>query len=298
MKIFSMTTFPGMRYRIESNNDIMNRQVKVDWNDKLAGDPVISLDPAKIYVFKYSRSDGDANDVIINKLPSVKAIFDDVYFDPETESSKIYEDESSGAQFSLSRNLVGLNSEVVIQSELKRNPLVTSKISSVDTENYELSSTMTPATMNIAEFWSEDNCHPDVIPKMYWFVPHITSNGSDTAPFIMFFGGMANSFDYEGEYPLLMAHHTDHFGMKRLNTSLHPEGPEGLIEKFHGSMKQWIEKDKVRIKGSFKLSVYEIRTLDISTKVALRGRLFYIEKLEYSLTNTEISLVDVDLIEC
>ena len=298
MKIFSMTTFPGMRYRMEFNNDIMNRQIKVDWNDKLAGDPVISLEPAKIYVFKYSRSEGDTNEVIINKLPSVKAIFDDVYFDPEAESSKIYEDESSSAQFSLSRNLVGLNSNVIIQSELKRNPLVTSEINNDETEKYEVSSTMTPATMNITEFWSDDDCHPDVIPKKYWYVPHITNNGIKTAPYIMFFGGMANSFDYEGEYPLLMAHHTDHFGMKRLNTSLHPEGPDGLIEKFHGSMKQWIEKDKVRIKGSFRLSVYEIRTLDISTKVALRGRLFYIEKLDYSLTNTNISLVDVDLIEC
>ena len=44
-----------------------------------------------------------------------------------------------------------------------------------------------------------------------------------------------------------MSHHTDHFGVKRLNTSLHPDGPDGLIEKYHSSMKAWVEKDWAKV---------------------------------------------------
>jgi hypothetical protein len=113
----------------------------------------------------------------------------------------------------------------------------------------------------------------------------------------MFYGGMAQTFEHDGQYPYLMAHHTDHFGVQRLNTSLHPEGSGGLIEKFHGKFKQWVEKDKKRVRGSFKLTPLEIKNLNIRDKIHLKGRLFYIEKKEYTLMNKGISLVDMELIE-
>ncbi|MBK6964584.1 MAG: hypothetical protein IPH20_11780 [Bacteroidales bacterium] len=123
--------------------------------------------------------------------------------------------------------------------------------------------------------------------------------GLSEPPYLMFWAGMANTFENDGRNTrLIMAHHTDHFGIKRLNTSLHPEGPDGLIEKYHGRMKAWVEKDKMRVKGSFCLTPLELKRLDIRDKVYLRGRLFYIEKLSYTLSNQQISLVDADLIEC
>jgi hypothetical protein len=63
-------------------------------------------------------------------------------------------------------------------------------------------------------------------------------------------------------------------------------------------MKAWTEKDKMKVKGSFLLSPLELKKLDIRDKVFLKGRLFYIQKLNYSLSHMHLSLVDVDLIEC
>ncbi|MBK6964586.1 MAG: hypothetical protein IPH20_11790 [Bacteroidales bacterium] len=42
MKVFCMTAYPGVKFRIEFNNNVMDRKIRVNWDDKLAGDPVIS----------------------------------------------------------------------------------------------------------------------------------------------------------------------------------------------------------------------------------------------------------------
>ncbi len=54
MKVFCMTAYPGVKYRIEFNNDVMDRKERVNWDDKLAGDPVISYEDARDYIFRYN----------------------------------------------------------------------------------------------------------------------------------------------------------------------------------------------------------------------------------------------------
>ncbi len=103
--------------------------------------------------------------------------------------------------------------------------------------------------------------------------PVIEKKGLSEPPYLMFWAGMANTFENDGsEYPLIMAHHTDHFGVKRLNTSLHPEGADGLIEKYHSRMKAWVEKDKMRVKGSFRLTPLEMKRLDIRDESVSPGQ--------------------------
>lgn len=74
-------------------------------------------------------------------------------------------------------------------------------------------------------------------------------------------------FQDDGHYPQLLAHHTDQFGTRRLNTSLQPDGPGRLIEKYHSKMKACVEKDNLKAKGSFRLSMLELKKLDIRDKV-------------------------------
>ncbi|KAF0198415.1 MAG: Uncharacterized protein FD166_1468 [Bacteroidetes bacterium] len=297
MKIFCMTTFPGIKYKMEFNNTVMGWKERVNWDDKLTGLPVFTKEEAKKYVFKYSGVESSNKDVILNKYSNVKAIFDAAY-ETENDDAVVYEDESTGAQYSITRTLRGEESFVFLYSEVKNDPLATKEDDS-ELDKLEVVSRVRPATMNIQDYWEKD-LTGELIPRKYWFVPQISNTALTEAPYIMFWAGFKYTFDSGGitTYPCLLAHHTDQYGAKHLNTSLHPDGPEGLIEKFHGSMKAWVEKDKMRVKGSFRLTLLEIIQLKIWVKVYFQGRLFYIEKLDYSLTNKGVSLVDVDLIEC
>ncbi len=138
-------------------------------------------------------------------------------------------------------------------------------------EKYEVASDVSPLDMNIHKYWWKHEQPNDIIPMKHWFVPEMEMKTADTSPSIMFYGGMAYNLERTEQYPSLMAHHTDHFGVRRLNTSLHPEGTDGLIEKYHGKYKEWIEKDKINAQGSFKLTPLEVKNLDIRDKFHIKG---------------------------
>ena len=297
MKIFCITAYPGVKYRMEFSNDVMNRQVRLNWDGKLAGDPVISTEEARDYVFRYNdvqKSDEEQ----IREYASIKQIHD-VTMASATESGAIYMDVSTGGQYNITRKLRGLDSLPWLTCDIRHSPFA-SREPDGSRDKTEVISDIRPADMAIDQYWWQDKApYADIIQKKHWWVPVIEKKGLSEPPCIMFWAGMAATLENDGsEYPLIMSHHTDHFGVKRLNTSLHPEGPDGLIEKYHGMMKAWTEKDKMKVKGSFLLSPLELKKLDIRDKVFLKGRLFYIQKLNYSLSHMHLSLVDVDLIEC
>lgn len=296
LKIFCMVAYPGPVFKIEFANDVMDRSIQVLWDHKLAGDPVITYEEGKEYVFKYSNVESSKDDEPVLSFPNVKAIFDAAFVNTNDEQTT-YKDESTGAKFTINRTLKGVDSVVILTSTIKHSPLSSQEVET-DKTKFELVSEVRPAGMNIHDYWERDYFIPSPHPRKYWFIPQVTNNGFEDPPYIMFWGGFRNTLENNGyAYPSLMSHHTDHFGVKRLNTSLHPDGTDGLIEKFHGKLKAWYAKDKMKVKGSFRLSVFDIYKLDIRDKVSFQGKLFYIQKLSYTLTNTAISLVDVDLIE-
>jgi hypothetical protein len=300
MKIFCMTTFPGIKYRIEFNNEVMSRKERVDWDSKIAGKPKISIEPAKKYVFKYAGISASDNKSYPDRVKEkIQIIFDVAYDDTESEGEVIYKDDSTGGMYKVTRTLEGLDSTVALRSEILNDPLsVTEEETDEDIDKFDVTSQVRPASMNILGYREYDITTSN--PQKHWFAPVINDKGLSEPPYIMFWAGMLNTLEkFSGDdYPGLMAHHTDHLGIKHFNTSLHPEGPQGIIEKFHGSMKAWVEKDKLKVKASFRLTLLEIIKLKISVKIHLHGRLFYIEKLDYSLTKNGISLIEADLIEC
>jgi hypothetical protein len=295
LKIFSMTAFPGYKYSLEFNNDIFDRNIVTKMDDKLAGDLLVTYDDAKDYKFMYSDY-GESEEKVpdINNTSNILNIFSMMNY--AYAHSDTRQDDSTKAIYSLQTILKGLNSQPQIISNIKRSALSIQKVSS-NKGIYELNSEISPLDMNIHKYWWDNQNQTDIIEQKHWFVPEIDKKNLEASPHIMFYGGMAQNFEQNGQYPYLMAHHTDHFGVQRLNTSLHPEGSGGLIEKFHGKFKQWVEKDKKRVRGSFKLTPLEIKNLNIRDKIHLKGRLFYIEKKEYTLMNKGISLVDMELIE-
>lgn len=294
LKIFCMTAYPGITYRIEYSDIVMSRTKQIDWSDKLADRLDISYEEGQAYYFGY-KNVKSSDEKILKKYQTVSEIFN-AAITQTSEEGTIYRN-SDDAQYKISRTLRGLTSEPWLKCEIDHSPLATAEPAS-DKDKFEIISDLRPADMTIEHYWWQDKgVKGDLVQRKHWFVPVVNKEKLDQPPYLMFFVGRTDTFQDEGSYPQLLAHHTDQFGIKRLNTSLHPDGPGGLIEKYHSKMKAWVEKDKMKAKGSFKLSILELKKLDIRDKVFLQGKLFYIQKLNFTLCSSSIGLVDVDLVE-
>ncbi len=300
LSMFSMSCFiKGNEMLIKYNNDIMKEPSSVNWNDKLAGQPIISFEEAKRYVFKY-------NDIPLseeNTLTSYNTLAEIAIAAAlaETTDPVIYHHSETGALYRITKSLQGLDSWVQLDSEVLKSSLNSLSNNSDDKESWEVIPEVRPVDMNIEHYWVNDkDPNLDQLRKYHWWVPSIDKKSVKDPPYIMLFGGMIKPFDDDkSSYPLITNHNVDHFGNKlNIDISLLPDGPNGLIAMFHQEMKKWVEKDKTKLKGSFLLSIKDLRKLMLSQKIYLNGMLFYIEKLSYSLNSHQISLVDADLIQC
>jgi len=290
LKIFSMTAFAGNKYSLEFNNDVFDRTTVTKLDDKLCSELIVNYEEAKDYRFSYADfGETDAENPTVGTTSQIFWLYKNL----NQAFNTSFRDTNFGAVYDWKGEMTGVNSLLEMTSEIKRSALAVKKSGS-NKEKYEVSSEVSPLDMNLHKCWKQ---YQNPVIKRHWFVPEIEIQSLDASPHIMFHGGMAQTFEWDGEYPYLMAHHTDHFGTKRLNTSLHPEGNGGLIDKFHGKFMQWVEKDKKRVKGSFKLTPLEIKNLNIRDKIHLKGRLFYIEKKEYTIRNKGVSLVEMELVE-
>jgi len=293
LKMFSMTLFTGRTYSIEKNDDIMNRNVIVEWDDKIAGVPIKSYDLAKDYVFSY----GEISSVIttnVTQLSNLNAIYERM-ITTEENIDCVLQDLSTGGIYKLNKVIVpnDVYDQPIIRSEVQQSPISVYYEES-EREKYEVTTEIKPLDVNIHVCWGDDN--PNL--KHHWAVPEMDLKDIKSAPCIMFYGGLNDAFNNVGSYPQLMAHNFTQFGRKLFDFSLLPSGTDGLLNTFHSKFKQWVEKDKLRLKASVRLTPAELRALNFRDKYYVGGRLFYIEKIEYSLTHSGVSLVEGDLIEC
>lgn len=297
LKIFSMTAFPGNKYSLEFNNDIFDRNIITKLDDKLTGDLQVYYEDGKDYKFTYSDyGESEVEEISIGIMSQMFGLYKNL----NQNFSTVFRDTAAGGIYELKGQFTGLYNFLEFTADIKKSPLAIKKTSSSKSV-YEITSEVSPLDMNIHLTGNKFNNPNDFntlgFEQRHVFVPEIELKEKEAPPRIMFYGGMARNFENNGQYPYLMAHHTDHFGVQRLNTSLHPEGNGGLIQKFHGKYKQWVEKDKKKVRGLFKLTPLEIKNLNIRDKIHLKGRLFYILKKEYSIKHKGVSLVDMELVE-
>ena len=89
----------------------------------------------------------------------------------------------------------------------------------------------------------------------------------------------------------------DHNGNRIGDISLAWDGADGLINKFHSEFKAWIERDKLAVSGNFRLTELDLKNLNIKKKRHIRGKLFYIKKVEESIKLKKMGLALVSLVE-
>jgi len=298
--------FRGLKHFFEYDNDVFDRKVVVNLDEHIDGDPVLIREQGKNYIFEYQGERPDFNDTIKE--------FDtwhDLYLDAMKAQWKeefYYKVKDSPQVVSIKREVRGTTNQHWLESKIVKTPLG-SEATKTHEETYTVSPSVKPLNMNIEQYWARNHnwgtvpgSPGDTIARLHWHVPVMPEKKPDDPPNIMLWGGIKNTFArvtdrISDKYPYLTNHHTDVFGNRMFAFSLLPEVTDGIVDSFHSRKKAWVEKDKLKIRGFFKLNSQQIKNLDMRDKFHLRGKTFYIEKIEFSLSHDGVSKSDITLIE-
>lgn len=314
LKIFCQTLFRGLRSSIEYKEDTLDEEVVVSWENKLDGDLVITRQPPQEYRFEY-QGEGAQFEGDINTKATWAEVFAEaieqhtagVISDHADEGEYFYKVEGFPQIVGIKKTLRTLHNDPWLECRIVKTALG-NEYPETKKEVFRVTSNVKPLDMSIEQYWwlnrnvDENESPIDIIRRGHWHVPVMPDQRKEDAPYIMLSAGMKNTFYQEdfpgaGSYPYLTNHHTDQFGNKTLDFSLIPGVEDGLIDKFHHKFKKWVEKEKVEIQGLFLLDVHDLHKIDMRHKFAVRGRLFYIKTINFSITPTHISKSEVTLIE-
>lgn len=308
LKIFGMTFYRGNVSQIKSKDDILDSNTVQNWDKMLDGFPVIEVEEEKDYLFEYQGETSDSDQEIeFNEYDDWNKVFTAAML-AQTNEEVSYKVADTPQIIKLTRTLRGRANQRWLRPAFQRSAMHTVHPRTRE-NNFTITSKVKPMNMSIEHYWWQNNLNESQIKENYllsrkhWHVPVLPEMKSEDFPRIMFFAGRKGTFDEQlGEnhghqYPLLTNHNFDHFGNKLFDFSLLPSTTDGIIAKFHTKMKNWTEQNKMRVKGLFKLTPWEIKQIDMQGKVYLRGKLFFIERIQFTLTHNEISKTDATLIE-
>lgn len=98
-------------------------------------------------------------------------------------------------------------------------------------------------------------------------------------------------------YPYIYRHNYTANGSRIGDTSLSWSGQDGLLERYHKPYKAWIERDKRVVKADILLTNLDLHNFDLSRKVHIQGRNFFIKELSITLTPHTIEPAEVEFVE-
>lgn len=297
-KIFGMSIYSGSAFEFLTDDNILQRDAVLKLDDYLVGDLSAEYTQTDTeYVFQYGSSGTDRDDSE-KKVDNIMAAITDINLDTKRFQTEYeYQDLSTGKIFTLKKTLRGLTNDVWYEFKTVRSELLQTKDSTIDNK-YSVTSEVTPLEMSIEQYWSINDGGNDLIPRNHWHVPIIERDPVESAPHIMLSYGMTNTVeDTNVTYPLITNHNYDIRGNRLGDISLLPNGADGVVNKFQSTKRDWINKRKQVVKGSFNLTEQTNRNLKIFDKVYLKGKNWLIKNREYSLSHQGISLVDLELVE-
>jgi len=291
LKIICASLYPDKdRWKIVTNKSILESTVVENWNDKLIEELGNNLLESKKYQFSYTNAE-------------TKEEFPDDRIEVDTIAQMRNQDVSNfedGAhiyvkttkQLYLKETADGKNTY-----ELVDDGLSTAKDDEDTGDVFEMSTKVQPLPMTIAQYFYRVGARDEFF--LDWFVPLYEGNvleKSDNA-YIMFYHGTKASFVAADTYPYLTPYNYDHFGEKIGDVSLAYDGAEGVGNLYHKEFKAWVEKKKLKAAGAFSLSAVDLKMLDLTLKKNIRGRNFFVEKLQVTITLNSIKPALIDFIE-
>jgi len=282
------------RYFIKLHKDIFQDSSFEDWDKLLANKLKLSREDAQPYLYGYQAHDETAPAVDPEfVLTSIEDLID-APVNSETQE-QVYFISTTG-QLILKKTAPKLESSDpdTFIYEVRHNGLSRA----VANEGYQITSSLSPLKM--APTWNLASYLNTQIPNdNLAYLPLYDGDRSDQyRPSVMLYHGkIANPLTQDFLIPYLSFHNYSPDGTKLGNLSLAWEGPDGLLANYHQEFKAWIESDRLTAFGNFLLRAATIRKLDVSKKVNVRNKLWWIRKVTIPLTKKRLDPAEVDLIE-
>ena len=305
LSLFCLSLFPYKgKLQMRRNSDIMESPVLADWTSKIIGYPEILTDTGKTYSYGYSDT---AQYTATEQFISVNTIMDMVSYPFDLGTENYYEGRffiQETKQRFIKRvqnreiNVISESFDIFsdeIEYELIDSVLGVSHETDGST-GYSVESPVEPIpSYPAAAFHSMEN-DIDLYGNIYHFSTPSLSIDRKTRPTtipLVFYKGMrplaqdpSKTYPYASIYP-------DDIN----NANLLWEGEHGLIEKYHKPYKDWVERDKLRLKGTFLLDAIDLHKLDLGHKVHVKGRNFFVDKVQITLRIDTIDPAVIELVE-
>lgn len=308
LKLFSASmVIKNGRFDLRFNKDIIAAPVAHNWDSKLIGKPIISTEKKRVYKYGYDGEETYVPEEDIESVLNMSAMLYNVEAiapDPGESVTVVYHVTNNNSYY-----------EVVVDQTEDENGDPADKYitykqldggygATADTnkETFDSVVSLKPMPLVPQQYWVTAENDLDDHPELYfWTVPvfegdrGIRPDGAN----IMFHRGMvkATNLFIDHEYPLLSPYRRAPDGTSVGNLELRWEGPDGLLANFHADFKNWIERDRARVSNNFLLTALDLHNLDITSKVHLQGRNFFIERIQVNIRHNRIDPALVNLIE-
>lgn len=311
LNLFCATMIPYRgKLRIQLNNSILSAIPTADWTSKLIDIPELYQEPGKEYEYGY-RDDSDSE--IEEQIDATVATIYDMISKPFTlDADKLYQEifhiTSTGQIIRKYASEVKVNrvapngetTEVQIQYTLLKNNFGGNKATSE--VKFDVKSGIRVLPDMPARYFQNTENNPTVAGSLKEYqAPAFLNIDRSVRPSEVHLTFLQGVYHVHGDspgvttkYPILSSHKMPG---EPHNKTLAWNATNGLYDKYHIDFKSWIEKNKLKLKGDFLLSYMDLHNLDISEKVHVNGRNFFIEKLQFTIYKDHISPVITELTE-
>ncbi len=294
-------------FGIKTSNDILSNPVKVDWSNKLIGRPELFVTPGKAYFFNYANqleaNIGDPSSYgQLNTLYELAAI----NLDPDEDEDDIrtyYVKETNGyykltgilSKFGRSNETNNpSDDEILLTIEYLGEKPVEEQVETKEPQKNEVA-IIKPPQVPGPHFITLDRVAPGYPETYFYKIPLIEGNRKkrpNTVSILYFEGEKPINKKINGvqkNYPSVTTKSNDF--------SLEWDGDQGLLENYHSAFKSWVEKDKLKLTGVFLINHLDLQNLDITDKVHINGRNFFIQKIQVTIRYDRIDPSLVELLE-
>lgn len=303
IKLISATMFPaGNAFSIRTNADILADTNRLDWDPKRINTLTFGKREGQNYAYGYAQSVQPLEEF---NGPEVETV-DEMYNYPVPPADGEIDVYVQSTQELWTKRLRPKADPADPQRfifELQGSALGATPD---DQGGFDMKPNLEPVHMGIHEYWHE-NTNLDGIDLGSWYVPEFRGNrfARPQRPQIGLFHGLKRSFSTlfgstlgsPNRYPLMTAHNYDAYGNRLGDLSLEWEGPDGLLANFHSEYRDYIGQDKRFVRGLFLLNAIDLKNMDLSRKVHLKGMNFFIERINITIRQNKIEPAQVDLVQ-
>ncbi len=307
LKLFNISVFNRFgKFEIVLNKDIMASSLGADWDNKMIGRPILSVQPGKTYRYGYKDEETYSPGDNVVTVADMNSMLNFPSTDPGDELSTIFRVSATGQFFE--RNISHLEGEevedpgeVFISFRLLDANYGGSAGETESTDSYDSVASLKPLPLIPKEYWTTPRNYPDEDPpeKYWWIVPY-SEDDRTVRPghaSIGFFRGIVNARESGHSYPLVSPYNVDPDGTPNGSYTLCWDGEDGLLGNFHQEYKTWMERDKLRLQALFLLTALDFNKLDLKSKVHVRGNHFFIERIQVTIRHNRIDPAVIDLVE-